>query len=66
MSELQEPEWIFPFEYMSIGESFFVPTMETAQMVYAIESGAKKAKIGVKVYITQKENHLGVRAWRVS
>ena len=48
MSELQEPEWIFPFEYMSIGESFFVPTMETAQMVHAIESGAKKAKIGIK------------------
>ena len=51
---------------MSIGESFFVPTMETAQMVYAIEAGAKQAKIGIRVYITQKENHLGVRAWRVS
>ena len=66
MSNMLEPEWIFPFEYMKIGESFFIPTMETAQMVYAIESGAKKAKIGIKVYITRKENHLGVRAWRIS
>ena len=66
MSDLQEPEWIFPFEYMKIGESFFIPTMETAQVVYAIESGAKKAKIGIRVYITTKDNHLGVRAWRVS
>ena len=66
MSDLQEPEWIFPFDYIKIGDSFFVPTMETAQMVHAIESGAKKAKIAVKVYITQKENHLGVRAWRIA
>jgi hypothetical protein len=34
-------------------------------MLYAIECGAKRAKIRIKAYITTKENHLGVRAWRI-
>jgi hypothetical protein len=50
---------------MKIGESFFVPTLSTAEMLYAIECGAKRAKIRIKAYITTKENHLGVRAWRI-
>ena len=66
MNQLDEPEWLFPFDYMNIGESFFIPTLNTAEMVYAIECGAKRAKIKVKVYITTKKNHLGVRAWRVA
>ena len=66
MSNLQEPEWLFPFEYMKIGESFFIPTLNTAEILYAIECGAKRDKIRVKAYITTKENHLGVRAWRIS
>jgi hypothetical protein len=63
---MNEPEWIFPFDYMSIGESFFIPTLNTAEMVYAIERGAKRSKIKVKVYITSKKNHLGVRTWRIA
>lgn len=62
---MNEPEWIFPFDYMEVGQSFFIPTLETAAMLYAIESGAKRVKVKVKAYITTKDNHIGVRAWRV-
>ena len=64
--QLQEPEWIFPFDHMNLGESFFIPTLETATMLYAVECGAKRAKVKVKAYITTKDNHLGVRVWRIS
>ena len=33
---LSEPEWLFPFEVMEVGESFFVPTMKPAYMTYKI------------------------------
>ena len=32
-----EPEWIFPFEAMEVGQSFFVPTLKPSPMLYAIE-----------------------------
>lgn len=67
MPNLQnEPEWLFPFEFMEVGQSFFIPTMQTASMLHAIESGAKRSKIKVRAYITIKDKHIGVRAWRVS
>jgi hypothetical protein len=50
---------------MNIGQSFFIPTLEPAIMLRAIESCAKKARVQIKIYITSKENHLGVRAWRI-
>lgn len=62
---MNEPEWIFPFDHMEIGQSFFIPTLETATVLYAIESGAKRAKVKIRAFITTKDNHLGVRAWRV-
>ena len=64
--ELHEPEWIFPFKYMEIGDSFFIPTTNTAVMLYAIECGAKRDGVKIKAYITTKDKHLGVRAWRIS
>ena len=66
MSQLREPEWLFPFDYMRIGESFFIPTLNTAEMLYAVECGAKRSKFKVKAYITTKENHLGVRVWLIA
>ncbi len=51
---------------MDVGNSFFIPTLNTAETVYAAECGAKRAKIQVKVFITSKDNHLGVRVWRVA
>lgn len=62
---LQEPEWVFPFESMEVGDSFFVPTLRPSPILYAIENGAKRADIRIKAYISSKEGHLGVRAWRI-
>tara|TARA_R100000479_G_scaffold172511_1_gene117220 strand:- start:1783 stop:1938 length:156 start_codon:yes stop_codon:yes gene_type:complete len=50
---------------MDIGESFFIPTLKTSHLIYAIESGAKRAGIRVKVFVTSKDNHIGVRVWRL-
>ncbi len=65
MIQLPEPEWVFPFNSMEVGESFFIPTLRFAEMIYAIDCGAKRAKIRVKSYITTKDNHIGVRTWRI-
>jgi hypothetical protein len=64
-NQIAEPKWIFPFQGMAVGESFFIPTLRFAEMIYAIDSGAKRADIRVKCYITSKDKHIGVRAWRV-
>jgi hypothetical protein len=50
---------------MSVGDSFFVPTLKPSPIIYAIETGAKRAKVIVKAYVTEKEGCLGVRAWRI-
>jgi|TARA_R110000765_G_scaffold16547_2_gene46394 hypothetical protein len=63
---LNEPEWVFPFENMEVGESFFIPTLKSSDMIYAIESGAKRVGIKVKVFVTIKEDHFGVRVWRLN
>jgi hypothetical protein len=63
--QILEPEWIFPFEGMSVGDSFFIPTLRGPDMIYAVEMGAKRAKVRIKVYQTTKDNHLGVRVWRI-
>jgi hypothetical protein len=60
-----EPEWIFPFQGMEVGDSFFVPTLHFAEMMYAIDSGAKRCGIRAKCYVTTKDDHIGIRAWRV-
>jgi hypothetical protein len=65
MIQLPEPEWVFPFEVMDVGDSFFIPTLRFAEMIYAIDSGSKRAGIKVKSYITAKDKHIGVRTWRV-
>ena len=64
-NELKEPEWIFPFQGMEIGDSFFIPTLRFAEMIYAIDCGSKRAKVRVKPYVTVKDSHIGVRVWRV-
>jgi len=65
LNQYKEPEWIFPFDGMHIGDSFFIPTVKTSPLIYAAESGAKRAGIKIKAYTTVKEGHLGVRVWRV-
>jgi hypothetical protein len=61
----REAEWVFPFEAMEIGDSFFIPTLKTAETIYAIESGAKRAKVKVRAFVTLKEGCMGVRCWRL-
>ena len=61
-----EPEWIFPFEAMAVGQSFFVPTLKPSPMLYAIESGAKRTGVKIRAFITMKDGCLGVRAWRIN
>jgi hypothetical protein len=65
-NELTEPEWVFPFSGMKVGDSFFIPTLRFAAMMYAVDSGAKRAKLRVKCYATVKDEHVGVRVWRIS
>jgi hypothetical protein len=50
---------------MEVGESFFIPTLRFAEMIYAIDCGAKRAGVRVKSYVTTKDNHIGVRTWRI-
>ena len=63
---LQEPEWIFPFDGMDVGDSFFVPTVRPADMIYKIDTCAKLSKVRIKAYVSSKDGHLGVRVWRVN
>lgn len=65
MPRLEEPEWVFPFVGMGVGDSFFVPTVKISEMIYLIDTGAKKEGMKVKAYATVKDGCIGVRAWRV-
>jgi hypothetical protein len=62
----EEPEWIFPYDYMAVGDSFFIPTLRPAQMNYAADIAAKKSRIKVKIYTCEREGHLGIRVWRTA
>lgn len=64
-SRLTEPVWLLPFEGLEVGESFFIPTLQPAQMIYVIDTRAKVAKVKVKAYTAEKEGCLGVRVWRI-
>tara|TARA_R110000868_G_scaffold258256_1_gene515620 strand:+ start:525 stop:725 length:201 start_codon:yes stop_codon:yes gene_type:complete len=61
-----DPEWLFPFEFMQVGDSFFIPTLKSSNLIYLIENRAKKAKIRVKTYAVVEEDFMGVRTWRIS
>ena len=60
-----EPEWLFPYPAMNIGDSFFVPTMKPAYMTYIIDTTAKKYGVRTKVFTVTEKEVLGVRAWRI-
>jgi len=62
---IEEPTWLFPFQGMDIGDSFFIPTLRTAEMIYAIDTGAKRVGIRIKSFVTTKDGHIGVRTWRI-
>lgn len=64
-TRVMEPEWIFPFEGMAVGDSFFIPTLKISEMLYVIDCRSKVAQVRVKAYASSKEGHLGVRVWRI-
>lgn len=66
MKQIPEPEWIFPFDGMNVGDSFFIPTLRPAEMLFIVDNRAKAAGIKVKAYASSKDGRLGVRVWRVS
>jgi hypothetical protein len=51
---------------MKVGDSFFIPTLRPAQMIYLADIAAKKAELRVKIYTCHKDGHLGVRVWRTA
>lgn len=65
MTKLSEPEWIFPFDAMEIGDSFFIPTLKPSELIYVADTRAKVAGLRVKAYPASKDGRLGVRVWRV-
>ena len=64
--EDNEPEWLFPFDYMRVGDSFFIPTLRPAKMIYTLDAAAKASKVRIKSFVTAYNGYLGVRVWRVS
>lgn len=64
-SRLEEPVWLFPFEGMEVGDSFFIPTLRPAHLIFVIDTRAKVAGYRVKSYATMHEGLLGVRTWRI-
>jgi hypothetical protein len=64
MIKLSEPEWLLPFETMKVGDSFFIPTLKPAELIYIVDTRAKVAGVRVKSFTTTKDGHIGVRVWR--
>jgi len=65
-SQLDDPIWLFPFEGMSVGDSFFVPSVKPSHLIYIIDTRAKAADIRIKAYTSVKDGCLGVRVWRIN
>jgi hypothetical protein len=61
----EEPEFILPFDFMEVGNSFFVPTLRIPNMIYTIDTRAKAAGVRVKIYPTLCNDFIGVRVWRI-
>lgn len=61
-----EPGWIYPFMGMNIGDSFFIPTMKSAEIIYSVTEAAKTYGIRTKAFASMKDGIMGVRVWRVN
>ena len=62
----KEPEWLYPFMGMDVGDSFFIPTMRSAEIIYSATESAKLYGIRTKAYTTMKDGIMGVRVWRIN
>lgn len=63
--DFKEPEWIFPYAVMEIGDSFFMPTVRPSYAHYIIDTTSKRVDVRIKVFTVIEDGVLGVRAWRV-
>lgn len=61
-----EPEWILPFEFMKTGDSFFIPTLRPALLMFDVENAAKRAGVRVRTFTSSSDGYLGIRVWRIS
>jgi hypothetical protein len=61
-----EPEWLFPFDGMEVGDSFFIPTLKSSEVIYSAVEASKKHKLRVKAFAAMKDGIMGVRVWRVN
>ena len=55
-----EPEWLFPLDGMEVGDSFFIPTLKSAEIIYSATESAKKHNLRVKAYSAIKDGIMGV------
>jgi len=61
-----EPVWLFPFEFLAEGDSFFIPTLNQEEMVSIVLDRAKAVNIKVRAYATTHDKIIGIRVWRLS
>jgi len=62
-SNTNEPVWLFPFDYMELGQSFFIPTMNPDRIIAVAYSRAKLSKVKIIAKRDITEGILGVRVW---
>ena len=62
----KEPEWLYPFMGMEVGDSFFIPTMKSAEIIYSATEASKEFGIRAKAYACMKDGIMGVRVWRTN
>ena len=63
--DYREPEFVFPYPAMEIGDSFFMPTVRPAYGHYVIDVTSKRVGLRMKVFTVVEKGVLGVRAWRI-
>jgi hypothetical protein len=51
---------------MNIGDSFFIPTMRSAEIIYSAMEAGKEFGIRIKAYACMKDGIMGVRVWRIN
>ena len=66
LADFREPEWVFPYTTMEVGDSFFMPTVRTAYAHYIIDLTSKRVDVRMKVHTVVEDGVLGVRAWRMA
>lgn len=65
LEDYEEPEWLLPFDDLNVGDSFFVPTLKPAQLIYVMNVRSKAAGVKVRCRATSKDGLMGIRVWRI-